>query len=441
MTVTLVAWCTGAHADGVVIADGSPHAIGRAGVGTVGDDGGGALLVNPAAIARRDAGRIQLGVTLSDDSINWRDGGGDHEEAHDQAASSALPLIAYEGAVGSWIVAAGAMSSAASARTLRAPGELPPDELGNEFDYRYAGLAGGIRRDTLAIGAARRFGDVVAVGLSLAASRVGVSETRRVWAGFAGRDVLEDPAHDIEISIDAADNFVPSAVAGVLVAPPGTRVELAASIGYSANAFVHGNALATGNAPDVVVQPGAPTARMELREPLTLRSGARWLGSHWSFEVDGDLWLLPHDAETATWRIDGLAIQDITGVDAGIGRLRSRASEQTHGAVRGALDVELVAGFLWATAGYAFTTQGTATADLSPTFGQLPGQTAALGLELTAGGFTATFGWARTWWLYRTPAVTTMTLDNPFGTGDASVPLGRYGGSSDQVGIVVDAEL
>src|SRR5262245_37924698 len=36
-----------AHADGIAIVGGSPRAIGRAGAATVGDDGGGALLINP----------------------------------------------------------------------------------------------------------------------------------------------------------------------------------------------------------------------------------------------------------------------------------------------------------------------------------------------------------------------------------------------------------
>ncbi|MEJ7597608.1 MAG: hypothetical protein WKG01_06835 [Kofleriaceae bacterium] len=43
---------------------GSPRSIGRAGVGTVGDDGGGALVINPAAIARRDSTRVQLALRL-----------------------------------------------------------------------------------------------------------------------------------------------------------------------------------------------------------------------------------------------------------------------------------------------------------------------------------------------------------------------------------------
>src|SRR6185436_15685327 len=58
-----------AHADGIAIVGGSPRAIGRAGAATVGDDGGGALLINPAAMARRDTTRGQIGVAVLDDTM------------------------------------------------------------------------------------------------------------------------------------------------------------------------------------------------------------------------------------------------------------------------------------------------------------------------------------------------------------------------------------
>ncbi|MCX5745587.1 MAG: hypothetical protein NT062_24180, partial [Proteobacteria bacterium] len=50
-----------AHGDGLV-GGAMPRAIGRAGTGTVGDDGGGALLLDPAALARRETTRVQLGI-------------------------------------------------------------------------------------------------------------------------------------------------------------------------------------------------------------------------------------------------------------------------------------------------------------------------------------------------------------------------------------------
>ena len=85
--------------------------------------------------------------------------------------------------------------------------------------------------------------------MSVAGSRVSVDERRAIWAGFIGRDVIGDPEHDVEIAISAEDSLSPSAVAGVLVAPPDTHLELAASFSWEATAHVAGDvgALAAGS--------------------------------------------------------------------------------------------------------------------------------------------------------------------------------------------------
>jgi hypothetical protein len=103
--------------------------------------------------------------------------------------------------------------------------------------------------------------------------------------------------------------------------------------------------------------------------------------------------------------------------------------------------VVAIRGFLWATAGYAFTTAGVAAARQSPTFGDLGGHTLALGLEGTAGGFTVTLGWARTWSVRAPEPATSWRLDNPWGTGDGAIPTGTFDGSTDMLGIAIDAEL
>lgn len=425
-----------------MITGGSPRAIGRAGVGTVGDDSGGALLVNPAALARRDTKRAQVGIAVIDDSIVWQRALDGAPNALDQAGSVALPFVAVEGAIGDWVIGAAAMTSTASQRSFRRPGRIPPESFMSAFDYRYAGMEGSQRRDTVTLGVARRFGDAIAIGIAIAGSRVALTETRRLWAGFEGRkDVVGDPAHDVEIGMTAEDAFAPSAVAGILIAPPETRIELAASIGWAMTAHAQGDVAANGTVPSVIVQANGAGARLDLRQPLTLRTGARWLGERWIAEIDGDLWIFPAAAESATWQLHGLRVVDTSGVGVDLRQLPSRVSSRTHGAVRGALDLELIAGFLWATAGYALTTAGTSTARLSPTFGDLGGHTLALGLETNAGGFTITLGWARTWSVRRSVPTSRWRLDNPFGAGDAEVPAGSYDGSSDMIGIVIDAEL
>jgi len=437
----LVACSATARADGVVIEGGSPRDIGRAGTGTVGDDGGGALLVNPAAMARRDTKRAQLGVSVIDDAIDWQPAEPNTPRARDQAASDILPLAAAEGSVCGWILGLGAMTSAAASRTLASPSDLPANQLANRFEYRYGGIAGSLRRDTVALGAARRIGEWLAVGASLAGSRVSVSETRAVWAGFAGREQIGDPEHDVDVALSADAPFSPSAVAGVLIAPPDTRLELAASIAWAAIARTSGSVTAAGASSAVSASVLSPTAKLEVRQPITVRAGARWVGSRLIGEIDGDLWIMPAAAEAGHWQLGSLRIIDATGVYNDLEDLPSRLSMQTKGAVRASLDAQLFAGFLWATAGYAYTTAGTADDRLSPTFGDLGGHTLGLGLEASAGSFTITVGWSRTWSTRHTVDATAWKLDNPFLAGDGPVPLGTYDGSRDLVGVSVEGEL
>lgn len=449
--VTFVAWCAHAHAEAPIASSRTPRAIGRAGVGTVSDDGSGALLANPAAIARRASTRIGLGLAFVDDEMYWLRSAS-APAARDQSSSRLLPQVSIAGAIGNWFVGVGAGTSARSERVLRRPGRIPPADLGNSFEYRYTGLAGSIRRDTLTAAGAYRLTDTVALGLSLSASRIAITESRRVWAGDVERivlgvprpDVVGDPAHDVELAMSAVDDFAPSAVVGVLVAPEDTRLELGASVSWSAPARVSGDISAAGTAPNVETSTNAATARLEVEQPLTVRTGVRWLGEHVVAEVGGDLHWFPGRADATSWTVRGVTIIDTVSPlreTVELTELPSRISSRTHGALRAAIDVELISGFLWATGGYAFATGGTRRARLSPTFGDLGGHTAALGVEATTGGFTVTFGWARTWSIKEPEPVSRWRLDNPFGTGDAMIPPGTYDGSTDMIGISLDAEL
>jgi Outer membrane protein transport protein (OMPP1/FadL/TodX) len=449
--VTFVAWCAQARAEAPIVGSRTPRAIGRAGVGTVSDDGGGALVVNPAAIARRDGTRIQLGLSFVDDEMFWLESPS-APAARDQSSSRLLPMVAFEGAIGDWIVGVGAGTSVRSERLLRRPGRIPPSDFGNSFEYRYAGLSGSIRRDTLTAGTAYRLTDSIALGLSVSTSRVEITESRRVWAGDVDRvvlgvprpDVIGDPAHDVEVAMSAVDNFAPNAVAGILVAPEDSRIELGLSLSWSAPARVDGDISPAGTMPNVEASTNGASARLEVEQPVTVRSGVRWLGEHVVGELGGDLYWFPRRAEATSWIVSGVTIIDTVSPvreSVALVELPSRISSRTHGALRGAFDVELISGFLWATTGYAFTTAGTPRARLSPTFGDLGGHTFALGVEATTGGFTVTVGWSRTWSVKEAEPVSRWQLDNPFGRGDASVLPGTYDGSTDMIGISVDADL
>jgi hypothetical protein len=452
--MTLAVLATSAHAESPVVGGHTPRSIGRAGVGTASDDGGSALLVNPAAIARREAARMQLAVAFLDDEMSWL-----HSASapvnRDQSSSRLLPMIAIEGAIGDWILGAGVTTNARTERLLRRPGvNAPAGDYGKSFEYRYDGFAGSFRRDTLMAGASHRIGDTVAAGLSLSASRVELSELRRVWAGDTNRkigssmttELLGDPTQDVELGMTASA-YTPGVVAGVLVAPESTSLEIAASASWMGPARASGAVTGAGAIPQsqYAVSLDSNAARIEIEQPLTFRTGVRWLSERWIAEVGGDLWVVPKRARAPVWRFDGLHITDATTIgsprEVDVTGLPSRMSTRTHGALRAAIDVELIAGFLWATAGYAYATSGTASTRLSPTFGDLGGHTAAVGLEATAGGFTVTLGAARTWSIKQPEPTSAWKLDNPFGTGDAMVPEGTFDGSVDMLGLSIDAEL
>ena len=429
----VLAIAAGRAGAGGLVTGGSPRSLGRAGAGTVGDDGGGALLVNPAAMARRDGARGQLGLAFIDDEIAWEPESG--LVARNQSPSSLVPMGAAIGSIGPWVLGVGVMRAAVSERSLSLlPGDL---EAGSEF--RYAGIAGAIRRDTVAAGVARRLGDTLAVGLSVAGARVGVSETRRIWAGFSGRDRIGVPTQDVELAMSGRDAFVPSAVAGVLFAPESGSLELGASVGWSRQVDVDADVTGAGSE-RVTVQSTRPSAALTLRQPWALRAGARYLSDRFVLELGGDLFIAPRAAETAAWRLHRLNVVDISGLVTPLTEVPSRISQRTHGAIRAAVDAELLSGFLWATAGYAYAIGGVSGSRQSPTFGDLGGHTLALGLEATAGGFTVTAGWSRTWATTKNPA-SKLALDNPFQAGDQACPRGAYDGSIDQIGILIDAEL
>ncbi|HEY5920460.1 MAG TPA: outer membrane protein transport protein, partial [Kofleriaceae bacterium] len=279
--VTLVAWCAQARGEAPIVGGRTARAIGRAGVGTVSDDGGGAVMANPAAIARREGTRLQLGLSFIDDEMYWL-ASQTAPAVRDQSSSRIVPMIAIEGAIKNWIVGIAAGTTVRNERVLRRPGSIPPTQFRNSFEYRYTGLSGSIRRDTVALAGAHRLTDSIAIGLSLSTSRMSITESRRLWAGDINRvvlglpqpDRLGDPAHDVELAMSATDNFVPSAVAGVLIAPEDSRIELAASVTWNAPARVTGDIVSTNEADQQLALPSVEdaTARLEVEQPIVART-------------------------------------------------------------------------------------------------------------------------------------------------------------------------
>jgi hypothetical protein len=427
------------HADGIAIVGGSPRAIGRAGAATVGDDGGGALLINPAAMARRDTTRAELGAAVIDDSVHWQSDTDGAALSVGRAGSRIAPLGAAIGAIGDWVLGLGAMTAAVAERSLPRPGDLRADDTA-AYDYRYTGIAGSYRRDTVAIGTARRFGDSLALGVSFGASRVSVAERRRLWVGTGSLLALGSPANDVDLSFTASSSFSPSAVAGVLYAPVDTRIEIGASVGWTRSVALDGTVTGTGTPMGPTVMATAPHATLEVRQPVVVRAGGRYVGDRVVAELDGDLWIAASGSDSTAWEVRGVSVAEPSRPPVDLLRVPSRIAQHTHVALRSALDLELIPGFLWATGGYAYSSRATPASRMSPTFGDLGGHTLGLGLEATSGGVTVTLGWSRTW-SPTTRAPTELWHNNPLGSPDGPVPGGNYSGSLDQVGVLVETEL
>jgi len=430
---------------GGLVTSSAPRSIGRAGTTTVGDDGGGALLANPAAIARREGKRGEVGIVFVDDELSYQSTTPGAPAARDQAASSMAPYSAAFGSYGGWTFGLGAMTSAVSERSLRRPSDIAnPANVDQAFDYRYAGIAGGVRRDTVTVGVARRIGDDLALGVAIAASRVSLTEIRRLWAGFQDRsDIVGEASHDLEIGLSGDDKLVPSAVVGVLFAPEDTTLELGASIGVSAKARITADAFANGMDPiGPSASPDRFHATIALEQPILFRAGARYLSERFVFELGGELARVSSRAQDNLWVIEGMRVVDgPTSFSVPLDRVPSRWSMRTHGAIRTSLDAAVIPGFLWATAGFAHVTGSVTNDKQSPTFGDLGGETLGLGVEGKTGGFTVTLGWSRTWSSSRRVDQSALSLDNPFAAGDGPVAGGIYDGSVDQIGILIDAEL
>ncbi len=413
----------------------------------VGDDGGGALLINPAAMARRDTLRVELGAAVIEDAPEWQSLTEGAPLSVGRAGSRLAPLGAAIGAIGGWVIGVGAMTAAVVARSLPRPSDAVDDSLGATYDYRYTGISGSYRRDTLALGVARRLGDSLALGLALGAARVTVTERRRLWGVRARRDEADVPEADIDVSLSATDPLTESAVAGVLYAPAAVPIELGASVGWARTVRLDGTAQAFGSPSTLVgVHTASPQASLHVAQPVAVRAGGRYVGDRLVAELDGDLWIAAAGSDAVAWQTQGITLDDpgppgqSTPSPLELRSVPSRLSQRTHYAVRAAVDAAIIPGFLWATAGYAYATPGTPSARLSPSLGDLGGHTLGLGLEATTGGVTTTIGWSRTWTPETSP-LSELRLDSPFPSSDGPVLPGKYAGSVDQVGVLIEAEI
>lgn len=424
-----------ASGDGVA----TPRSVGRAGAAVVADDGAAAVVINPAALARREATRAQVGIAAVDDDARYQAGAG-APLVEDRGPARIAPAIGGAARLGPVVAAVVLVDAGGADRRFAAPvAGQPAADVEALYPHRYAGLAARHRRVTVGAGVSWRAGESLAIGASITATRVEVAEARRLWAGFAGRDVVGGAARDVDVAVTARDALVPGGAAGVLVAPIDVPIELAASVTWAAPARLDGEVVAAGAtpgaAPTVVL--GAPGAAATLASPLTIRTGARWLGERWIAELGGEVVAYP-GAAAPRWRFEALSVRDESGVTAPVRTLPLQHRRRGHGAVRAAVDVEVVPGLVWLTGGWAWASGATPRERLAPAAADLGGHTIAAGAEIAAGGLTITLGLSRTFAPATTVDVSHLELDNPFAAGTAPTGLGRHDHARDVAALTIE---
>ncbi len=417
--------------------------IGRAGAITVSDDDGAAVLTNPAGIVRRGDTRVRVGLALADDDTRVSppaDAPAGAPQARDEGPATRLPELGIAFAAGPAVIGLAYVNTGNADRQLPRPAVgQPPAEVSTLYGYRYGGFALTHQRHTVAAGAAIRATDWLGVGVSLTASWVTLEERRHVWAGFDGRDTVGDPTRDMVLVTGGRDRFVPGVAAGLLIAPE-APIELAMSASWAADAHLRGDAdlspLTPGGPP--TAQLDNPRARADLATPLVVRSGVRYLGERVYLEAGGELELYPGTNPSPTWQLDGVAAVDQTAAVGTLTRAPSLVARRARAHLRAAVNVEVVPGFLWLTAGYAYHTAGSPDARPTPVHADLGGHTIAVGAEGQWSGTTLTVGYARTLASHHTVTDSAVPIINPFDAGSGPSADGRYSTTQDLFGAALE---
>ena len=415
----------------------SARTIGHAGAALVSDDGLGALFACPAGLARREQLRAQLGGAIVEDDLRHADLV--HPAVGDRGPSSLAPTVMGAGAVGPLVIGAGFAVTETIDHRLPVPGPDDAPAIATLYPHRYAGTEARWSRRALAVAAAWRANDWLAIGAGLTLAQVDLRESRRLWAGFSGINDVGDPSRDVTVLLSGGDGLVPGGTLGALIAPASLPLEVAVGAAWSDDVRVSGDATVTG-APQVTVLAGAPRAAVQFGSPLALHAGARWLGARYAIEAGVSAWLYPADGRA--WRLTGVRlVHRPDNVEATVERLDSRFQLASRVAARAAVDVEVVPGWLWLTAGYGYSASA-AERDATTTVSFDPGgHSAALGLEVSAGGATISLGVARDFERVLSVAGPGLALDNPFDGGTAPANRGRHAASRDQLAIALELAL
>lgn len=419
----------------------SARGVGRAGNSMVSEDGGAALLRNPAGLVRRLSQRAQAALIIVDTTGSFQDPDLDRPRVENRGPAVASPLLFAGGALGDLALGGTVVTTGHLEARLPAPGfNIPVEDIAAFYPHRYAGIASSYHRLSVAVGGASRVRSWLGIGLTLELSQVELTESRHIWAGFQGRDGTANPARDLVLTVDGDDGLVPGATIGVLIAPPEQPLEIGLSASYRRPATVEGSASLTrtrgvdGPTPDS----GAGQASYKLATPIELRAGLRYLGAHFAVEVNAEVGIAAASQSEATWQLTGVRVIDETNQTAALEAVDAFAAPGDWYRVGASFERELIDGFVWLTAGYAYQSAAQRPATLSPGRIDLDRHTLGLGLEAQWAETTVTIGYARTHAPQRTIDDSAVDMVNPFGPGVTSVGNGSYELGVDTIGVLAE---
>lgn len=435
LALVLAARADATHADD----DGGDRAVGRVGATLVSDDGGLAVLRNPAGLARRAQRRAQLALAFTSDRVAEARPG--RRTARTGQPARPTSLVFAAGATGPLSIGA-VFATDDDERALPTPGPLlPPELVARDFDHRYAGLGARTQRSTIAVGVAARVTDWLALGVTGSVAVLGFEERRRLWAGFSGRDEVGAPQRDLDVTLRGDDGAVPGAVFGALIAPASLPLELAASVAFANAATLVGGATLAADAAELTLDADGATAAVTLPSETTARLGARWLGERWSVEVAGSWCRVRRAGAAPTWAIARARLVDRVGVATELTRVPSRAGRVSHGALAVAGEFALLPGLLWLTAGAAYLGAASPAGAMTATLGAPARLTLGAGLEASVGDVAVTLGAAHGWLRATSLAGSTLGYDDPFAPAAGDVGVATIDGSIDTVGVSVEVAM
>ncbi len=429
--------------------------LARAGGSVVSADGGAALDVNPAGLARRSVRRIALGATLADERARFRAtgfGAFDAAETRDRAPTRTSLAGHFISGIGTRVVAGLAYSGPGSVRfDAPAPvGATAPVATGCDdrcaAPHRYGGTRLDLSRHALAAGLAVRLTPWLAAGAAGEVAHVGLAATRMVWGGrTVGNTPGElDPAFDALLEFDTTAALVPGATVGLIAAPRGLPIELGLALTAESEARLAGTArLHDGrgrlDGSAGVTALSAPDARAELTLPgeLTVRAGVRLLAARAAAELSAEF---THREGQPVASLAGLSLRHDDGATAEVTQAPLGPTLIDAHALRIAADVDLIPGFLTLTVAWAFRSAGLVASSASPAWTGDGGHVLAAGVEARAGDVTVVVGIARTLDAEFSLAPGDARVLAPFVAGPPALP-GTIATDALRIGISVELAL